>query len=157
MCCCLVLGVVNHSVLLLLLLLLLPGYPEFFLHVRLETSALTHVGRSSMNNKHRWPTSQVMVLLVQWTAASATTTVTMVIGGDYSSDQAEKMDSSHARHRLVNIVTNSACSGEPNPITDWIINPDNKQLAFAPCIVPFDPPTYPWGDSRTQPIQQQQH
>ena len=63
MCCCLALGVVNHSV--LLLLLLLPGYPEFFLHVRLETSALTHVGCSSINNEQRWPTSQVMVLLVQ--------------------------------------------------------------------------------------------
>ena len=66
----------------------------------------------------------------------------MVIGGGYSPLRAEMMDSSHAYHQLVNTVTKSACSGEPSPITDWLVNPDNKQLAFAPSLLPFDPPTF---------------
>ena len=110
--------------------------------VRSQTTRLTHMGRSCMNNEQRWSKRQVMVQMVQWTAASTATTVTMVIGGGYSSDRAEKMDSSHARHQLVNIVTKSARSGEPSPITDWMVNPDNKQLAFAPSLLPFDPPTF---------------
>ena len=77
-------------------------------------------------------------------------------GGDYSSDQAEIMGPSYAHHHLVDDVTKSARSGEPSPITDWMANPDNKHLAFAPSLLPFDPSTPPWKASGTEPIQQHQ-